>query len=391
MFETLVALAGLLFLILIHEWGHYAVGRMFGFGVRTFSIGFNIPGVRPIFSFKRGPTEYKIGWLLILGGYCRFVMGKEVKRMSLQERARLAAEFPEQLAMLDNPENWAERKPLYAQACVALAGIAVNLIFALVLITGINMYTGKITELGAPKIERVVAESLADQGGLRAGDQFIAINGRAVDTMETTGRAIREFSGNVMSVEVLRDGEHLTLIVPASPFQVRAPIGVVMKPNIEQHSYSAGELLEVSATDFVLQTTLIAESFLTLPQRLYETYFKSQEDLALEKPQEGTGMFSFIGQMGSVLRDNGWLAFIATLATLNIFLALFNLLPIPMLDGGLLVYLFISRIAGYFGANTKKVVTLTYNVLALLALFLFLYIFGAGLMSDIGSFFGRLF
>ena len=387
MFESLIGLAGLLFLILIHEWGHFIVGRIFGLGVRTFSVGFPIPGLGPLWSIKRGPTEYKINPLLILGGYCRFVMGKEVKNMPDAERERLAREFPEQLAMLEDESNWAENKPLYAQICVVLAGVTVNLICALLLLIGINGFVGNVSEIGAPSVRTVVAGSLADQAGIQENDTIIRIGNRDVNDIRGAIGAIQSQAGKGFTVTVNRSGSEVIIQVPEPVQRVRAPLGVVLEPQTESKAYSVGELLSTSTDQFIAQVSLVATGLTTMPQRLYELYFsKAAEPAPMEK--EGTGMFSFIGQMGSVLRDNGWLAFLSLLVTLNIFLALFNLLPLPMLDGGLLVYLISLRFAGLFGTGARKAVAKVYGMLALIMLFLFIFILLMGLLDDAGALFG---
>src|SRR5580704_8087758 len=181
-------------MVLVHEWGHFIVAKSFGVRVETFSIGF---GTR-LCGWKRGDTDYRIS-ILPLGGYVKMAGDNP-----LEERKGEPDEFLS--------------KPRWQRVLIALAGPAMNIILAIVLVAGIYMDGSKEPAyLDRPMIlAGVLADSTAQKAGLEAGDHVVNINGSANPTWD---KAITELGstlpGHPLSLIVDRGGQQVSLTVPS--------------------------------------------------------------------------------------------------------------------------------------------------------------------------------
>lgn len=178
-------------MVLVHEWGHFIVARLFGVRVDTFSIGF---GPR-LFGLRRGPTDYRLS-ALPLGGYVKMAGANP-----LVEREGAPDEFLS--------------KPRWQRALIALAGPATNILMAIVLLTGLySVRYERPAFLNDPaRVEAIAAGSPAEAAGLQAGDVIVEIAGKVnpsweVATLETL------LGGRVpLQVKVRRAGEIFTAVV----------------------------------------------------------------------------------------------------------------------------------------------------------------------------------
>jgi regulator of sigma E protease len=181
-------------MVLVHEWGHFIVAKSFGVRVEIFSIGF---GTR-LWGWKRGDTDYRIS-ALPLGGYVKMAGDNP-----LEDRK-------------GDPDEFLS-KPRWQRVLIALAGPAMNIVLAIVLVAGIYMHGSKEPAyLDRPMVlAGVLPDSTAQKAGLAAGDHVISINGT---TNPTWDKAITELGstlpGHPLSLVVDRGGQQLTLTVPA--------------------------------------------------------------------------------------------------------------------------------------------------------------------------------
>src|SRR5713101_7070003 len=156
-------------LILVHEWGHFVVARLFGVRVDVFSIGF---GPR-LFGWKRGATDYRVS-ALPLGGYVRMA-GQDLSEADAGTQAPTGA--PDELMS----------KPRWQRALITLAGPSVNLLFPIVLLTGFYMLKGdpylSFSDLPV-QVQGVPSSAATGTDALRAGDKLLNLNGVQNPTWE---------------------------------------------------------------------------------------------------------------------------------------------------------------------------------------------------------------
>ena len=182
-------------MVLVHEWGHFIVAKSFGVRVEIFSIGF---GPR-IWGWKRGNTDYRIS-ALPLGGYVKMAGDNP-----LEDRKGEPDEFLS--------------KPRWQRVLIALAGPAMNLILAIVLVAGIYMRGSKQPAfLDRPMVVAgVLQDSAAEKAGLAAGDRIVKINGVSNPTWDRGQLELMwTLPGHSLSVVVDRNGQELSLAIPAS-------------------------------------------------------------------------------------------------------------------------------------------------------------------------------
>jgi len=177
-------------IIFVHEAGHLLVAKIFGVRVLTFSLGF---GPR-IWGFRRDKTDYRIS-LVPLGGY-----------------VRLGGEDPTEVT--DDPREFLN-KPRWQRILIYLAGPAMNVVLAVVLIAVVLMVGIEVSSLPElpPVIGNVAEGSAAEKAGLRAGDRVVEIEGRPVDKWDEVQFSFLTSPDRPVPVTLLRDGERITTVV----------------------------------------------------------------------------------------------------------------------------------------------------------------------------------
>jgi regulator of sigma E protease len=186
-------------LVFVHEFGHYWVGRRFGIHAEVFSIGF---GPELLGWTDRNGTRWKIS-AIPLGGYVKFLGDSDPASATHDGQAALSA---------DQRKKAFFTQPLYARAAVVLGGPAANLIFAILLLTGVFYAAG---EPYSPAIVAVREGGPAAKAGLKSDDDILRINGKRVDRFEDIQDAQFLYLAQPMSVEYRRGGkQYTTEIVP---------------------------------------------------------------------------------------------------------------------------------------------------------------------------------
>jgi len=177
-------------MILLHELGHYLVGRFFDVKIDAFSIGF---GPR-LFGFRRGETDFKV-CLILFGGYVKFAGEQPGDEQANDPRA-----LPS--------------KPRWQRLCITFAGPATNIVLAIVLLTGLYMVQyPKLPMPPNPTVGYVAADGPAAKAGIKEGDKVVQIDGVTDPTWETI--AVQEIASakRAMDVWVVRDGQRLNFSV----------------------------------------------------------------------------------------------------------------------------------------------------------------------------------
>jgi len=186
-------------LVFVHEFGHYWVGRRFGIHAEVFSIGF---GPELLGWTDRNGTRWKIS-AIPLGGYVKFLGDTDPASATHDGQAALSA---------DQRKKAFFTQPLYARAAVVLGGPAANLIFAILLLTGVFYAAG---EPYSPAIVAVQEDGPAAKAGLKSGDDVLRINGKRVDRFEDIQDAQFLYLARPMSVQYRRgDQQYTTEITP---------------------------------------------------------------------------------------------------------------------------------------------------------------------------------
>ena len=303
-------------LVFIHEMGHYLVARWFGVGAETFSIGFGreITG----WTDKRG-TRWKVGWLP-LGGFVKFIGDEH------------AASAPGDLSQLtpEERDRSFHHKPVWQRFLIVLAGPVSNFLLA------IAIFMVFFASFGAPSSPPVVGEvqagSAAATAQIQPGDRILSIGGRETPTFE-----------ELRSFVVLRPGETVTIRFQREQQvrDVRLMLGTDVEEDRFGQSYKRG-LLGVTPAGVVFEpvpplrllpeaTTYVVKLTRTMLDALWQIITGRRSVRELGGPLK-------IAQVAGQQASLGLVAFVSLVALLSINLGFINLLPVPMLDGGHLLF-----------------------------------------------------
>ncbi len=304
-------------LVLIHELGHYLVGRLFRVKADAFSIGFGKELLG--WTDKRG-TRWKLS-LLPLGGYVQFAGDANAVSMPDGDIAALSVE--EQAHTLQG-------KPLWQRFLVVLAGPLTNLIFALLIFFAFNMIYGKID--ASPVIGAFENHAAAQTAGLQIGDRILAINDDAIADFEDIRERVVPFPGERIAIHAQRRSQRIT-------------IGMTIPVHVEKDRFGnesrIGRLGIAPAAPKIVAVGPVEATKLAVGQcgsimRLMVTGIK-QIIVGQRSVRELGGplkIAKFSGEQFTL----GWPSFVYFVALISINLAFINLLPIPALDGGHLAF-----------------------------------------------------
>ena len=302
-------------LIFVHEFGHFIVARLCGVGVEKFSLGF---GPR-ILGKKIGLTDYRIS-AIPLGGYVKMV-GDEPD-----------ADVPPELLPLSFTHTSLTRRFL-----IVAAGPVFNILLAVVIFFVLFLVSG--TFVLQPTVGKVTPDSPAAQAGLQSGDRIVAIDGRPVDTWEQMAGVITGSGGRPLELTVRRDGKKLALTVTPEPTKTRNIFGEEISRYVigitsagDARAMKLGPLEAMGQS--VVQTWQITELTVLSVVKLIQGSVSAKTlggplmiaEMAGQQAKEGTSNLAFF------------------IALLSINLAILNFLPIPVLDGGHLMFFTIEAI-----------------------------------------------
>ena len=304
-------------LVFVHEYGHYIVGRWCGVKSDTFSIGFG----RKIVGWtdKRG-TEWKIGWLP-LGGYVQFA----------GDRDAVSQPDAEWKALPDTERSHTfPAQPVWKRALIVVAGPVTNFLFAILILTGFAWIAG--TPTTPPVAGTVLAGSAAEAAGLRAGDHILSIDGRPMQVFMDIPMAVAHRPGEPMDVRFERGGAEQTVrLTPAlvkekdqfgNDFE-RAVIGVGAGATVfERVSLAQAPLIAMRQTGQIIRQTGEVLGQLLTGNRSIKDLSGPLKIAKVSGEAASLGIASLI--------------FLAALISIN--LGFINLLPLPMLDGGHLLF-----------------------------------------------------
>jgi regulator of sigma E protease len=300
-------------LIFIHELGHFLVAKWRGVRVERFSLGFP----PRLFGFKRGDTDYCVS-AVPLGGY-----------------VKMAGENPEE-NVEGAPDEYTSKSP-GARALIIIAGPAMNYLLAFALYVGVIFVGGdlKIVDSGL-QVGEMTPEWPAQAAGLLTGDWILAIDGEPVADFEALKAYIGPRGGEPITLTVLRGAD--TVILGLTPRAAEDPQSGVTEGKIGIYPMTAFESVGLwpalkAGAEATWQNTVMVGNF----------FFRFVS--GRESPRNIGGPL-FIASIAGQVAEQGWRYFIGFMAILSINLAILNVLPIPALDGGQLLFLLIERIKG---------------------------------------------
>jgi regulator of sigma E protease len=304
MLSILVAILGLALLIVIHEGGHFLVARLCGMRVERFSIGFG----KPLFQVKRGETIYQVA-PIPLGGFV------QITGLNPHE------EF-------DHTDPYVyPNRPRWMRFAVLVAGPGANYLTAVLLAAVIGIAYGKPTS--TLRVDSVFPNSAAETAGLKAGDLLVEANGKAVSATAPINTIVRASQGRPVAIKLVRDGQMQTLMV--TPRKDAASGDFMIGIRIGQ-ARQAVPLTQAMGEAVVLPAVTSVHMLRSIWQMIVG---KEERNLM--------GPVGIARQMADAARQ-GLLDFMWLMTMLSIYLGLFNLLPLPALDGGRVLFLGLSAL-----------------------------------------------
>ncbi|MDQ3080394.1 MAG: M50 family metallopeptidase [Pseudomonadota bacterium] len=315
-FIALAFIAALGPLVFIHELGHYLVARWCGVGAETFSIGFGreVAG----WTDKRG-TRWKVGWLP-LGGYVKFVGDMSATSQGVD---------PDDIAPRDRSRAF-HLKPVWKRFLIVLAGPMANFLLAIVIVSALFAVDG------VPRTSNVAIAiqpgSPAAAAGIASGDRIVAVADRTTDSFEDVFAVVILRPDEAVRVEVERAGKLLSLPVTIAAEEQRDRFGQTFRIGRLGVMSGPPQMVRVPASELVPEATRYT---IVSTGRMIDGLWQIISGRRTIKDLGGPlKMAQIAGQVATL----GLREFIELIALFSINLGFINLLPIPMLDGGHLLF-----------------------------------------------------
>ena len=306
-------------LIFVHELGHFLFAKLFGVRVLKFSLGFGPKLVGKVI----GETEYVIS-AFPLGGFVK-MFGENPDEQQISEE--------------DRKGSFAH-KPVWQRFMVVLAGPLFNLLFSVVLFFMVFSFIGIPTSVDTTRIGKVNENSPAAVAGMQAGDVIVRIDDTATTGWIDVLEAVKNSAGEPIRVDLEREGEQLSLeIVPAidavknvfgEEVEKRYMIGIMKADELSYEKSTLLGAIQSACRQTWMYVTLTVMGFVKIIQQVV--------------PASEIGGPILIAQIAGEQMKAGWLNLIYFMSLLSVNLGILNLLPIPVLDGGHLVFLTIEGV-----------------------------------------------
>jgi membrane-associated protease RseP (regulator of RpoE activity) len=357
----------LMLAIFLHEGGHFTTAKLFGMKVERFFLGFG----PTIWSFRRGETEYGVK-ALPLGGFCKIAgMSPYENDGNFLEEDRSANDG----ATPAPPERQFRNKPAWQRSIVLAAGSITHFLVAILLTWMVLVAIGIGTGQATTTIDRTVpltagAASPAQTGGLEGGDQIVAVAGRPVNSFDELRAALSDKGGKRITIEYVRDGERRSTTVVAASQDGRGFLG--FQPTEETRRIGVLAAIPESVELFwrtTVDTVKGLGGFVTgLADRMSGPQAAPSGGGGGGEVSGGpVGIVGITRLAGQAVANNQWAIFIAILIQLNIVVGVFNLLPLPPMDGGYLAFV-LWQVVTRREVDLRKVVPVAALIVGLLVM-----------------------
>jgi membrane-associated protease RseP (regulator of RpoE activity) len=374
-----IFLFALLFSVMLHETGHFVMAKKFGMQATRYFVGFG----PTLWSTRRGETEYGIK-ALPLGGFVKIT-----GMTSLDE-----------VDPVDEPRSF-RRQPGWQRFIVLVAGSFMHFVLALFLVAGMALAIGIVnsntTQLGTvatcvPASEKALlngasctssdAKSPAVAAGLRLGDTIVAYDGTRVSSWTQLSALIKETkAGSAVTMTVLRNGSDVTLHTTLASVPGRTGGYLGIAPDVVFQRASPWGAIKYAGSVFWQTLDGSAHTIAALPKAIPELFAKNRASTAAGSVSSVVGAARATGQ--AVAANIGWqykVSYVLLLvASLNIFVGAFNLLPLLPLDGGHIAIVLWERVRAWFArlrgradpglVDYRKLVPVSFSIFMVLAFF----------------------
>jgi regulator of sigma E protease len=312
-YSVLAAIIGLGVLIVFHEFGHFLVAKLSGVGVITFSVGFG----PKLWVRKKGETEYALS-AFPLGGYVKMV-----------------GEDPDQEVQPGDLEKSFAHKSLLKRIAIVVAGPGFNLLLAVLLLMVVYTFYG--VPVMSTQVSGVEKGSPAEKAGIVKGDRIISLDGKTVEQWEDLSGGIKASGGKALELQIRRGSE---------------TVNVTVQPTQKEGKNIFGERKDDWMIGIGSQVSLEkGNPGLAIVRAFYQTYDYSKLTLLAfykmivgDVSPRNIGGPILIAQMAGQQAQEGLGSFLAFLAVLSINLGVLNLLPVPVLDGGHLLFFLVEAV-----------------------------------------------
>ncbi|MFZ2292019.1 MAG: M50 family metallopeptidase [Corynebacterium casei] len=369
---------GICLTVALHEAGHMLTARAFGMRVRRFFIGFG----PALWSFKKNETEYGVA-ALPLGGFC------DIAGMTAQDEFITEEERPYVMY----------KKPWWQRIIVLSGGVAVNIILGFMILfvvaqtaglpnpnadtrPVVDQVTCSADQLDNGELGTCTGVGAGGEAGIEQGDRLLTFNGEELESFQQLRDEVLIRPGETVTIEVERGTQVLELPVELDTVKRNidgemvdaGSIGLIQEPLdiIEKHGFVGAIPATWNYTGYMLEATV--QGIIEFPSKIpgvVASIFGAERDT--EGPMSVVGA-SRVG--GELVEANLWAAFFMMLASLNYFLALFNLIPLPPFDGGHIAVVLYEKIRDFFRrlrgkaaagpADYTKLMPVTYVIAAAL-------------------------
>ncbi len=305
-------------IVFVHEFGHFLFARINGVKVEAFSIGFGK-------SIASWVDKYGTAWKI-----CIIPLGGYVKMLGQSDTPETVEEKKESIKKLTKEEKAQsfEFKKRYQKSSIVAAGPVFNFIFGFIIFFTLFFFVGKSDTSSV--VADVVKNSPAYIAGIKSGDVIAKINNQEILEPQSIGKIIQEMNGSALKLEIMRDNKIIPITITPKKENEKYFIGVSYSPKFNGYKkigFISSIKLAYNKTSDIVSETLKA---------LCEIFTGSRSS------KELGGVISIAKVSGHAL-SAGFYSFMYLMAFISISLGLFNLFPIPVLDGG---YLLIYAIEG---------------------------------------------
>jgi regulator of sigma E protease len=340
--------------VFVHELGHFLVARWYGVGVKTFSIGFG----PEIFGFNdRYGTRWRLSWIP-LGGYVKFID---------DENAASAGQKPLEQMTPEEREQSFQAKPLGQRAAVVAAGPIANFILAILIFTAIFSLFGE--RMTAAKVDIVNPGSAAERAGFLPGDTIVSIDGQKIKSFSEMQRIVGTRPDQALHFVVDRDGKLIDITATPERKEITDHFGNTIRLGLLGIQRSA------SPDDWTLKRHDPLTAFV---MAVKECYFVISRSLAYlydvvtgREAADQLGGPIRIAQVSGQVATAGFIALLNLAAIISVSIGLLNLFPIPMLDGGHLLFYGIEAVRGRPLSETTQEIGFRIGLAFVLMLMLF--------------------